>query len=52
MIYLTSTIVIILVLALYSIAGIKRNKEEKEFKRNILAADVWQRFNIRGNKDV
>lgn len=51
MIYLTSIIIMILVLAVYSISGIMRNREEIEFKKNIIAINEWHQLN-RGNKDV
>jgi len=53
MIYLTSTLIIIILLAVYSFSNRRRNIEELEFKKNIRPMSIWEySMKTRGNKNV
>ena len=53
MIYFASTLIIIILLAVYSFANRRRNIEELEFKKNMTPMNTWEHsMKTRGNKNV
>ena len=53
MIYLTSTLIIIILLAVYSFSNRRRNIEELQFKKNMKPMNTWEHsMKTRGNKNV
>ena len=53
MIYIISTLTIIILLAVYSFSNRRRNIEELEFKKNIRPMSIWEySMKTRGNKNV
>ena len=53
MIYLASTLIIIILLAVYSFSNRRRNIEELEFKKNMRPMNTWEHsMKTRGNKNV
>lgn len=53
MIYIASTITIIILLAVYSFSNRRRNIEELQFKKNMKPMNIWEySMKTRGNKNV
>jgi hypothetical protein len=53
MIYIFSTLTIIILLAVYSFSSRRRNIEELEFKKNMAPMNIWEHsMKTRGNKNV
>ena len=53
MIYIASTITIIILLAVYSFSNRRRNIEELQFKKDITPMNTWEHsMKTRGNKNV
>ena len=53
MIYLASTLIIIILLAVYSFSNRRRNIEELQFKNNIKPMNAWgYLMKTRGDKNV
>ena len=53
MIYLTSTLIIVILLAVYSFSNRRRNIEELQFKKDITPMKAWgYLMKTRGDKNV
>ena len=53
MIYIASTLTIIILLVIYSVSNIRRNNEELQFKKDITPMKTWgYLMKTRGDKNV
>jgi hypothetical protein len=53
MIYIVSTLTIIILLVVYSFSNRRRNIEELQFKKNMTPMNTWEySMKTRGNKNV
>ena len=53
MIYIVSTLTIIILLVVYSFSNRRRNIEELQFKKNMKPMNTWEySMKTRGNKNV